>query len=99
MKKYIGQKFFQIVMFILKWIDYRFTGSDSGMTDEEAIADPSKHYGQIRSRGTVLRSHRNRGWIVLGFDEVQSVLLDNRLGADLRKKRLCVEDDLSGGRW
>lgn len=85
MKKYLMQKMGDLVMAVLTWIDYWFTGSVSAMTPEETLNDPFKHYNLLRDNGRFLRSHRNRGWMALGYDEVQLVLRDNRLGADLRK--------------
>ena len=71
-------------MSLLKWMDYVFTGSSSGLSDEQVLVDPYTHYARIRARGRVLRSLQNRGWMVLGYEEVQTVLTDNRLSADLR---------------
>ncbi|MBT5724124.1 MAG: cytochrome P450 [Gammaproteobacteria bacterium] len=85
MKQYLVSKITQLVMSILKWVDYRITGGDSGMTDEEAIAAPYEHYARIRARASIVRTHRNRGWMLLDFDDVQSLLLDHRFSADLRK--------------
>ncbi|MEO2181969.1 MAG: hypothetical protein ABGY43_06630, partial [bacterium] len=85
MKKYLMQKMGDLVMAVLTWIDYWFTGSVSAMTPEETLNDPFRHYNLLRDNGRFLRSHRNRGWMALGYDEVQLVLRDNRLGADLRK--------------
>mgnify|MGYP006160439989 FL=1 len=85
MLKSFGQKLTQLLMSFLNWIDYRFTGSGSGMSDKEAINDPYEHYRRIRANGKLLRTHRNRGWMALGFDETQALLLDNRFSADLRK--------------
>lgn len=85
MKKILMQTVGSLVTSILRWIDYRFYHSSTAMTDDEVIANPYTHYNEIRSHGKFLRSQRNRGWMALGYDEVQAVLRENRLGADMRK--------------
>jgi len=80
----------QVVLFILNRADYFFSGSLSGMTEAEIRENPYRDFGLLRARGHVLRTYRNRGWIVLGFDEVQAVFRDARFGADMRKNAWVV---------
>lgn len=90
MKKELLQGAGQAIMSMLTWADDVFSGSVSGLTAEEIRNDPYRDFGILRSRGNVLRTLRNRGWLVLGFDEVQAVFKDPRFGADMRKNRFVV---------
>jgi len=90
MKKKLLQGISQSIMFLLSRADAYFSGSVSGMSSEEIKNDPYKDYGILRSRGKVLRTYRNRGWLALGFEEVQSLFQDPRFGADMRKNGFVV---------
>lgn len=50
-------------------------------------SDPYPSFTQMRMRGNVLRSYANQGWLVLGYDEVQALLLDKRFSTDARNNR------------
>lgn len=77
----------RILLPILRFFDH-FTGSRSGMTPEEEVRDPYAMWRTLRSRGNVLRSYTNRGWMVLGFEEAQLLFRDSaRFGSDIRKNR------------
>jgi pimeloyl-[acyl-carrier protein] synthase len=77
----------QIALLVLRQVDNLFSGSRSGLSQQEALDNPYKEYDILRSRGPILRSYTNRGWMVLGFDEAQEVFRDQRFGSDLRKNK------------
>ncbi len=56
-------------------------------SDEEFWLDPYESYDRMRERGRVIRSYANQGWLVNGFEEVQQLLLDNRLSSDIRRNK------------
>lgn len=68
----------------LRWSDRRFNGLDTTFSDHQ---DPYGGLNRARANGPVLRSFANRGWVVLGFEEVQSAFKDTRFGSDLRKNK------------
>ena len=63
----------QVVIFTLRLADRFISGSNTGATLEEELEDPYKVYKSLRKKAPMLRSYLNRGWIVLGFDEVQEL--------------------------
>jgi len=76
------------VLFILHTFDWLFTGSVSGRTRDEQTQDPYIGFKLLRSRGGVLRSYVNRGWMAVGFEEAQAIFLDSeRFGSDIRKNK------------
>ncbi len=72
---------------ILRFADRHFNGSSLGIDPAQARQDPYSGYRTLRSHGGVLRSFANRGWMILGYEEVQSVFKDPRFGSDLRKSK------------
>jgi cytochrome P450 len=87
MKRKLLQAIGQLVMAILRKADYFITGSNTGISIEEERKDPYSVYKILRSRGRILRSYTNRGWMVVGFDEAQELFLDSRFGSDLRTNK------------
>ena len=76
-----------VISTVLGFADRLITKSKTHRTFEEEVADPYPSYKLARVYGNVLRSYQNRGWLVLGFEEAQSLFLDRRFGSDLRKNR------------
>ena len=90
MKRRILQWLGQLALRALRTLDYYFTGSVSGIPQEEALKDPYRVYASYREHGRVIRTLANRGWMVLGFEEVQALFRDPRISSDLRKNRFLT---------
>jgi pimeloyl-[acyl-carrier protein] synthase len=80
----------KILLSVLRTIDRYINGSDSGRSPAQVRQDPYSGLRVARQRGPVLRSYANRGWMVLGFDEAQSVFKDPRFGSDMRRNKWLV---------
>ena len=87
MKKKIIQFVGRVMLFVLRQVDRVFTGSVTALSVEEENRDPYKYWGILRTRGSILRSYTNRGWVVLGFEEAQALFKDSRFGSDIRKNK------------
>jgi cytochrome P450 len=90
MKRRLLQWLGRTALATLRKLDYYFTGSVAGVPPEEALRDPYRVYGLYRQHGNVIRTLANRGWMVLGFEEVQALFRDPRVGSDLRKNRFLT---------
>ncbi len=90
MKRKLLQVIGQFVITILRKVDYYFTGGSSGLTFEEEIEDPYRAFKLMRARGNIVRTYMQRGWMVLGFEEAQTVFRDQRFGSDIRKNKFLV---------
>ena len=75
----------------LQFLDRFVTGSHAGIPFEEDIRDPYRAFNILRERGHILRSLTYRGWMVLGFEEAQSLFTDPRFGSDLRKNSFLTK--------
>lgn len=72
---------------VMNKLDVWVSGSNAGLPREDFNRDPYRSARILRERGSVLRSYSDRGWVALGFDEVQTVLQDRRFYSDLRKNK------------
>lgn len=90
MKRKLIQLLGRLAFLVLKQADRIFTGSVSGMSPEEEVRDPYTAFGIMRSRGRIQRSYMNRGWLVLGFEEAQTLFKDPRFSTDLRKNKFVT---------
>lgn len=77
-------------MWALRRFDRRFTGSSSPRSDEAFRRDPYPSFEFLRSNGTVVRSHANRGWIVVGYPEVQEILRSTHFSSDIRRNKFFL---------
>ena len=75
---------------LLRFVDRLVNGSHSGVDAADMRRDPYAEYKLLRLNGPVLRSYANRGWIILGFEQVQAVFKDSRFISDLRKNKFIV---------
>ena len=76
-----------VVISVLRLMDRYISGSRLDISDEEEVRDPYKMWRVLRSRGNVLRSYSNRGWMALGFEEVQALFRDPRFSSDIRTNK------------
>ena len=72
---------------VLRKIDRLRAGNPSTRSDEAFRLDPYPSYDRIRSRGNIIRSYANQGWLINGFDEVQQALREPRLSNDIRRNK------------
>jgi cytochrome P450 len=72
---------------LFRWADRNLNGSDLGLNSSDNQQNPYAELNRIRTSGPVLRSFANRGWVILGFDEVQAAFKDTRFGSDLRQNK------------
>jgi len=77
----------QLTLWSLRKFDRWRAGNPPMRSDEEFWLDPYESYDRMRERGRVIRSYANQGWLVNGFEEVQQLLLDNRLSSDIRRNK------------
>ncbi len=91
MKKKVLQFLGVAAIRCLQFLDRFLTGSHVGIPLEEEIRDPYPGYKILRERGHILRSLTYRGWMVLGFEEVQALFNDRRFGSDLRKNTFLTK--------
>jgi cytochrome P450 len=89
-KKRVYRTASSLVLGFLRQLDAWFNGSVSGLDIEQLRINPYAGYTLLRERGPVLRSYANRGWFILGFEQVQAVFKDPRFGSDLRKNKFLV---------
>lgn len=85
MKKKLLQSLGRAAFFVLRRIDRYFGGAYSGMSPAEQLRDPHRAFRILRNKDRLLRTYTNRGWMVLGFEEVQTIFKDPRFGTDIRK--------------
>lgn len=90
MKRRLIRRLGRVVLAVLRKLDYWFTGSVAGIAPDEALRDPYHVYSIYRESGSVIRSLANRGWLVLGFEEVQALFRDPRISSDVRKNRFLM---------
>lgn len=86
MKKLL-QTFAGALLAVLRQLDRVLYGSVSPLSQGEANRDPYRAYRNGLSHGRVLRSLSNRGWLVMGFEEVQALFLDSRFSSDVRTNK------------
>jgi len=72
---------------LFRWADRNLNGRDLGLNSSDNQQNPYAELNRIRTSGPVLRSFANRGWVILGFDEVQAAFKDTRFGSDLRQNK------------
>jgi cytochrome P450 len=72
---------------VLRGLDRFLYGSVSPLSQTESNRDPYRAYRSGLSRGPILRSLSNRGWLVLGFEEAQALFLDPRFSSDVRTNK------------
>lgn len=77
-------------MWLLRHVDRRFLGTRTRRSDDEFRLDPYPTFEAMRAHGPVVRSHANRGWIVLGYPEVQAALRSPHLSSDLTRNRFFL---------
>ncbi|MBT6586663.1 MAG: cytochrome P450 [Gammaproteobacteria bacterium] len=75
---------------VLRQFDRLVGNGYSGMTPEEAVEDPYKEYKYFREKSPVLRTHTNRGWYVLGYEQVQAAFKDPRFSSDVRNNKFLT---------
>ena len=87
LKRRILQRMGLFVLSFLGLIDRFFGSTHTGIDADVSRRDPYIGLKILRERGSILRTYRFSGWLVLGFDEVQSVFKDKRFSSDMRKNR------------
>jgi pimeloyl-[acyl-carrier protein] synthase len=80
----------QVALHILNTIDVISYGQGAHPGKKENCKNPYPWLKKLRSKAPVLRSYANRGWIVLGFDEVQAAFKDPRFSSDMRNNQFIV---------
>lgn len=55
----------------------------------QSADSPSDHIKDLREKGSMVRSLMINGWVVLGFNEVQELLRDERVSADLATNKFA----------
>ena len=82
-----GMRAFAGGLWALRRYDRWRAGNPPLRSSAEYQQDPYPSFIQMRSRGNIQRSYANQGWLVLGYDEVQALLLDKRFSTDARNNR------------
>ncbi|MFT6519796.1 MAG: cytochrome P450, partial [Candidatus Azotimanducaceae bacterium] len=89
-KKTLFRTTAQVALHVLNTIDVIAYGQGAHPGKEENCKNPYPWLKKLRSKAPVLRSYANRGWIVLGFDEVQAAFKDPRFSSDMRNNQFIV---------
>ncbi len=90
LKRRILQRLGLLALSVLGLVDRFFGSTYTGIGSEQSLRDPYAGLKILRERGSILRTYSFSGWIVLGFDEVQSVFKDTRFSTDMRKNRFIA---------
>jgi cytochrome P450 len=77
-------------MWLLRRFDRYVVGSTQLRSPQAFREDPYPSFEYIRSKGNIVRSHSNRGWLLVGYDEVQSVLRSPKVSSDLRRNKFFL---------
>jgi cytochrome P450 len=83
----VGKRVFAGGLWGLRQFDRWRAGNPPMRSSAAYQFDPYPSFTQMRTRGNILRSYANQGWLVLGYDEVQALLLDKRFSTDARNNR------------
>ncbi len=76
------------VLWSLRRVDYHVNKSLYSLNNPHHYQNPYIAYNALRARNPILRSYANQGWIVTGYQEVEALLRDHRIGSDIRNNRL-----------
>ena len=71
------------------WMD-RLSGQTHGLPADEFHRNPYKGYRILLDREPVMRSYQNRGWMILGHEEIREMFRDPRFGSDMRVNKFLV---------
>lgn len=77
----------QTSLWTLRRFDRWRAGNPPVRSDEEYRLSPYETYERMRSRGSIIRSYANQGWLVSSFEEVQQLLRDPRFSSDIRRNK------------
>jgi pimeloyl-[acyl-carrier protein] synthase len=80
----------QLVLSVLNSIDTLSWGQGPRPETLENRKNPYLWLNKLRSKAPVVRSYATRGWMVLGFKEVQAAFKDPRLSSDMRNNPFLV---------
>lgn len=58
---------------------------------EQNLKNPYTWYKVLRETSPVLRTYANRGWLILGFEQVQAAFTDPRFSSDLRGNKFIEQ--------
>ena len=75
----------QSTLWLARRYDMYINRSVLTLKNPDYYQDPYPTYAALRARGPILRSAANRGWVVFGYKEVKDLLVDKRIGSDIRK--------------
>ena len=89
-KKTLFRAAAQVALHVLNTINVISYGQGAHPGKEENCKNPYTWLKNLHSKAPVLRSYANRGWIVLGYDEVQAVFKDPRFSSDMRNNQFIV---------
>lgn len=90
-KKIVFQKTAQFALAVLKFADRIHLGPGFDSESFDTQMDPYSWYKALRSKAPVIRSYANRGWLVLGFEQVQATFKDQRFGTDMRQNKFLAK--------
>ena len=76
---------------LLQFVDIVKIGLNKFPGKDQNIKNPYIWYNILREQAPVLRSYANRGWLVLGYEQVQAAFLDPRLSSDMRGNKFIVQ--------
>lgn len=78
-------------LWILRRADHYLLGSSALRPDDDFRTDPYTSFEFLRSRGAVLRSLANRGWIIVGYTEVRDALTHAAFSSDFTRNKFVVQ--------
>jgi len=80
----------KLVMSFLNTLDILSVGRRAYPGKKENHQNPYTWFNVMRAKAPVIRSYANRGWTVLGYEQVQAAFLDSRLSSDMRNNDFLV---------
>ncbi|MBV1877766.1 MAG: cytochrome P450 [Pseudomonadales bacterium] len=80
----------QAALWSLRRYDYYVNNSIVHLRNPTFYDNPYPTYNILRKRGTILPSASNRGWIVTGYEDIETLLRDKRISSDLRKNTFIM---------
>ena len=76
---------------VLQFVDRMIVAPGEYPGVEQNIKHPYTWFKVLRERSPVIRSYANRGWFILGFEQVQAAFLEPRFSSDMRGNKFLEQ--------
>jgi len=75
----------------LNFVDLLKAGIGNYPGHAQNLKNPSIWYRTLRESAPIVRTYANRGWLILGFEQVQAAFTDPRFSSDMRGNKFLVQ--------